>query len=142
MAPVQHFPLLAVSSCIWRGDKVLIIQRGKPPLAGIWSLPGGHVEAGEAIRSAALRELQEETGVIAKIGPVIDAVDVIRRNDQREITAHYAIVCFLGHWISGDPQAGSDAIAACWSDQKTLEKLEFTNGTKAIIARAREMAGI
>ena len=77
---MYQFPKLGVSAAIWRDGKVLLAQRGKEPLKGVWSLPGGSVEHGEEIRKAALRELKEETGVDAELFGVVDVADVIRRD--------------------------------------------------------------
>ena len=76
--PLQ-FPRLGASACVFRDGLVLAVQRAKPPLAGIWSLPGGHVELGETTRQAALRELREETGVEADLTRLAGIFDVIRR---------------------------------------------------------------
>ncbi|WP_062211952.1 NUDIX domain-containing protein [Aureimonas sp. AU12] len=59
-------PVLAVSVALFRGDEVLLVLRGKPPFADLWSLPGGRVEFGERLEDAARRELREETGVEAE----------------------------------------------------------------------------
>jgi ADP-ribose pyrophosphatase YjhB (NUDIX family) len=72
---------------------VLVAQRSKEPFKGMWSLPGGHVELGEALRDAARRELMEETGLEAELRTIIDVAEVIRR-ENAQVTAHYAIVCF------------------------------------------------
>ena len=53
------FPRGAASAAIFRGDDVLLIQRGKGALKGCWSLPGGHIEPGEPARDAALREVRK-----------------------------------------------------------------------------------
>ena len=74
-----QMPRLGVSACVWRDGKVLIARRAKPPLKGVWSLPGGHVEWGEALRDAARRELKEETGIEAELETIVDVADVIRR---------------------------------------------------------------
>jgi 8-oxo-dGTP diphosphatase len=140
MADRQVFPKLGVSACVWRDGKVLIIQRGKPPVAGVWSLPGGHVEPGEELRAAAARELGEETGVTARLGPLVDVIDVIRRDAASGVLlAHYAVVCFAGHWAAGEPRPDGDALAARWVAPEDLEAFDFTPGTREVIARARTL---
>ena len=54
-----------------RDGQVLLIRRGKAPLKGEWSIPGGRMELGEGATQAALRELKEETGVEAERGRVL-----------------------------------------------------------------------
>ena len=68
-------PLLAVSAAVFRDGRVLIAKRGRPPLDGIWSLPGGLVEPGETLAEAAAREVLEETGVEAESLGVADIVE-------------------------------------------------------------------
>ena len=55
----------AVGTVCFKGDDVLLIQRGTKPLQGQWSLPGGRIERGEHADAAAVRELKEETGLTA-----------------------------------------------------------------------------
>jgi ADP-ribose pyrophosphatase YjhB (NUDIX family) len=115
---------------------VLIVQRAKPPLIGIWSLPGGSVEAGETLRAAALRELQEETGVTANLDRLVDIVDVIRHDGNGVVTFHYAVACFTGPWTGGQAEAASDALSVKWATMAETERLELTPGTREIIAKA------
>ena len=61
MAGEQQWPKLGVSASVWRGGKVLLVQRAKPP-KGIWAFPGGHVEAGEKLEEAAASELGKGRG--------------------------------------------------------------------------------
>ena len=51
------------SAIVVSGDKYLLIQRGKEPSKGLYSFPGGHVEPGESLEDAAVRELKEETNL-------------------------------------------------------------------------------
>ena len=64
-------PIVGVGVVVWRGDRVLLIQRGKAPRQGQWSLPGGAQELGETVVEAAVREVLEETGLaIAEPKPI------------------------------------------------------------------------
>ena len=134
-------PRLGVSACVWRDARVLIAQRAKPPFEGVWSLPGGHVEWGEALRDAARRELREETGVEAELTMLLDVAEVIHRNGA-EVTAHYAIVCFGGCWRSGEARAGDDALAVRWAVPEELGSVRITSGTLEIILAARRTLAI
>ncbi len=106
--PPMTAPVAAVGVICLRGDDVLLIRRGRPPRLGEWSLPGGRVEPGETVRDAALRELREETGVEAELGPLVDVVDGIFPGSGR----HYVLIDFLARWTSGEPVAGDDAADA------------------------------
>lgn len=122
--PPMTAPVAAVGVICLRGDEVLLVRRGRPPRLGEWSLPGGRVEPGETVRDAALRELREETGVEAELGPLVDVVDGLFPEDGR----HYVLIDFAARWTAGEPVAGDDAaearfwpvkdVAACvaWSE--------------------------
>jgi ADP-ribose pyrophosphatase YjhB (NUDIX family) len=77
-----QWPRAAASAAIFRDGKVLLAQRSKPPLKGIWSLPGGHIEPGEKAIEAAHRELNEETGITADLKGLADVANVIMRRDD------------------------------------------------------------
>ena len=133
-------PVPAVSAAVFHDGRVLLAQRGKPPLTGIWSLPGGHIEPGEKARDAIARELAEETGITADILGIADVTDVIIRSDDRRLKAHYVITVFYGRWQSGEAQPMSDCMAVDWADPATLSQRQMTEGTAAIIARAAALA--
>src|SRR5262252_3380581 len=106
------WPKCGASAAVFRGEAVLLIVRAKGALKGLWSLPGGHIEAGETARAAATREVLEETGVEADIDALVDVHDVIVHAAGGELAAHYLIAVFRGRWQTGEPRAGSDASAA------------------------------
>jgi signal-transduction protein with cAMP-binding, CBS, and nucleotidyltransferase domain len=64
-----------VAVSIFKDGKVLLIRRGVEPALGKWSVPGGSVELGEALRDAASREVKEETGLDIEVGPVVDTIE-------------------------------------------------------------------
>ncbi len=132
-------PLVGVGIICLRGEDVLMIMRGKPPRAGAWSLPGGRQKLGETVRECALRELVQETGVQARIGPLVDVVDSMTRDEDGGLQFHYTLVDFRADWISGDPRAGGDAADARWFAPADLAKLDLWEETRRVIELARGM---
>ncbi|WP_040400437.1 NUDIX hydrolase [Amorphus coralli] len=140
MAP-SALPRLGVSVACWRGDRVLLVERGKDPLRGLWSLPGGSVEPGEPVRAAALRELQEETGISAEIGGIVEVLDVIRRDESGHPTVHFAIAVFAARHLAGEAVAADDAADARWCLPDEIDTLPTTDGLADIVDRSRGMLG-
>lgn len=134
---------LGVSVACFRPDGlVLMVQRGKDPYRGFWSLPGGSVEPGETLRAAALRELMEETAVSATLAGVITAVDLIGRDDAGAISAHVTLIVFAAHYAGGTALAGDDAAAVRWSDPDALDASEITPDVPEAIRRGRALLAI
>jgi 8-oxo-dGTP diphosphatase len=131
------WPRGAASAAIFRGHQVLLIERGKGgPLKGLWSLPGGRIEPGERVRLAALREVREETGVVAELAGLLDVHEVIRHAPGGQLVSHYLLAIFYGRWISGEPVAGDDAAAACFVALDAIDKLQMTDGAPDLVRRA------
>jgi ADP-ribose pyrophosphatase YjhB (NUDIX family) len=126
-------PFLAVSVAIWRDGKALLVRRARPPLAALWSFPGGVVEAGETLAEAAAREVREETGLEAEIVAPIDQAEVIRRDAEGKVERHYVIIVFAGRSADGEPVAADDADAARWFDPDEIDGFELTPDTARII---------
>jgi len=133
-------PMVGVGIVCFKGDDVLLIERGKPPRKGGWSLPGGRQKLGEPVRGCALRELSEETGVEAAIGPLVDVVDSMTRDGDGGLQYHYTLVDFRADWISGEPRAGGDAADARWFTPAELAGLDLWEETVRVIELARGMA--
>jgi 8-oxo-dGTP diphosphatase len=131
------WPRCGVSAAIFRGSEVLLIERGAGLLRGLWSLPGGHIEPGEPAVAAAAREVEEETGIAAEIAGLVDLHEVIRRDPNGEVAAHYVLLVFYGRWIDGEPVAGGDAAVARFVPLTALESLPLTDAAISFIDRAR-----
>jgi 8-oxo-dGTP diphosphatase len=64
--------ITVVAAVIERGDEILICQRRPNERHALkWEFPGGKVESGETLEQALRRELTEELGIQAAIGPEI-----------------------------------------------------------------------
>ncbi len=126
-------PVCAVGAIIFRGNSVLLVQRGRPPAQGQWSIPGGLVRLGEALEAAVQRELHEETGLEVRPVEVGKVVDRIFRDRNGRVTYHYVIVDFICEAVNGEPEAGSDAVAARYVELSQLTQLDITEGTSDVI---------
>jgi 8-oxo-dGTP diphosphatase len=136
-------PIAAVGVVCLKGDQVLLVRRGAPPLEGRWSLPGGRIEWGERAVDAALRELKEETGCEADLIGLIDVVDaVLMRNSAPDEPpwGHYVLIDYAARWRRGEPAAGDDAREARFFNADEIEPLDLWDETLRIIEAARAMA--
>jgi ADP-ribose pyrophosphatase YjhB (NUDIX family) len=131
------WPRAAVSTVVFRGDTVLLVERGKSPARGLWSLPGGHIEPGEPRVAAARREVVEETGVTAEIMGLVDLVDVIAHDGEGCLSAHYVIAAHYGRWLSGEPAGASDSRDARFVPLAEVASYRLTEGTARVIGSAR-----
>ncbi len=107
-------PIAAVGAVIIDGDRVLLVRRGKAPLAGEWSLPGGVVELGETLEEALQREVQEETGLVVEPLSTAAALDRIHRDASGAVQYHYILVDYLCRVSGGTLCCGGDAADAQW----------------------------
>src|ERR1700754_2104202 len=108
-------PVLGVSIAVFREGKVLLASRTKPPFAGAFSLPGGHVEANETLEQAALRELSEEVEVTARIVGFNQNVETIRWANAHQLSKHFVIASFVGIWLSGEGQVSPEVGSILWA---------------------------
>jgi ADP-ribose pyrophosphatase YjhB (NUDIX family) len=133
-------PIVAVGAVIVRDDQVVLIRRGQPPLEGEWSLPGGVVELGETLGVALAREVLEETGLVVAVGPVIDVLDRIERNQDGRVEYHYVIVDFLCSVLRGTLVSRSDAAEACWAPAHTLADYRLTTEATRVFRKGLDLA--
>lgn len=139
-APPER-PVVGVGVVVWKDGRALMIRRGKSPMRGRWSLPGGRQEIGETVREAAVREVREETGVEIRLGALLDVVDTIRRDVSGAVTLQYTLVDFDADWTAGEPTAASDAEQAEWADPDDLAPYNLWSETLRIVALSRERRG-
>src|SRR5262245_7302666 len=107
-------PIVGVLAVVLRGERALVVRRSNPPLSGRWGFPGGVLELGETVAQGAMRELLEETGVVAEAAGPLTVIDTIDRDAEGRVRFHYTLVAVIGHWLSGDGAPGDDADEIAW----------------------------
>lgn len=126
-------PILAASVAVMREGRVLLARRARPPGAGRFSLPGGLVEPGETLEEAALRELAEETGVVARILGFNRHVEVIERDGAGAVSRHFVVASFVGAWVAGEGVVGPEASEIVWATPDEAAELPATDGLAPVL---------
>ena len=129
-------PFLAVSAAIIRDGRVLVARRARGPALGVWTMPGGVVEAGETLIEALKREIEEETAMIVEPVALAGHREVLVRDDEQLLSRHFVILCFATRWISGEPQLNEELAEARWLKLEELAGLNTTEGLAEIVAAA------
>jgi 8-oxo-dGTP diphosphatase len=129
-------PIVSVGAVVVDADRVLLVKRGQPPLKGQWSLPGGAVETGEELHAALAREVREETGLDVRVGPVVEVLDRITRDDDGRVEYHYVIIDYLCEAVGGSVACASDADDARWVARDELAGYGLTPTVANVIERA------
>jgi 8-oxo-dGTP diphosphatase len=109
-------PLVGVGAVVVEAGRVLLVKRGREPLKGQWSLPGGLIEVGESLEAGIAREVKEETGLDVEPVELIELLDRIHREGER-VRFHYVIADYLCRVKSGALQAASDAEDVRWVER-------------------------
>jgi ADP-ribose pyrophosphatase YjhB (NUDIX family) len=126
-------PVIGVGALIFEGDRVLLVERGKEPLLGYWSLPGGAVEAGERLEDALTREVLEETGLEVATGAIATVFERIMPDAAGRCEYHYVLIDFYCTIQSGELRPGDDSSAVAWFAIDALPELKMTEGTREVI---------
>jgi 8-oxo-dGTP diphosphatase len=113
-------PALAVGAIVIHDDSLLMVRRGREPNKGLWSVPGGRVEAGEYLSDALRREVREETGIDIEVGDLLGILEWA--GDE-----HFVILDYLAHPLDdATPRASDDAVEARWVPLRDVAKLDCT----------------
>ncbi|WP_310199724.1 NUDIX hydrolase [Ancylobacter sp. 3268] len=134
-------PVAAVLAVVIRDDRLLLVRRANPPDQGRWGYPGGRIERGEPFRAAALRELAEETGIVADSPELIDVLDFIEADAAGTLAHHFAMIAVACRWLSGEGEAADDALETGWFTLADVAGMGSTASDK-VEAIARRALGL
>jgi 8-oxo-dGTP diphosphatase len=146
-------PRVGVGGIVVHNGHALLVRRGREPLKGKWSIPGGLVEVGEELQKAVQREIKEETGLDVDALEMVGVFERIQRDPKPDPGAHdqrpryhYVIVdyvCRLRGSQARDSklpnlQPASDVTAAEWVPVERINLYELPAGSDEVILRAVE----
>ena len=120
------------------GERGLLIGRHDKRGRTLWSLPKGHIEVGETPEAAALREVEEETGIVSKITRSLGVIDFWFMADGKRI--HKTVNHFLFSEIRGDltPQISEVDVVDWFPLDEIATRLAYPDERK-LIARSGDL---
>lgn len=110
LLPKQRNPYPTIDVIIEKEDSIILIKRGRDPNKGKISIPGGFVEWGETVEQAAVREVEEETGLKVRLKEILG----VYSDPNRDSRGHIMTVTFVADPVEGEPRGGSDTADAKW----------------------------
>lgn len=113
-------PALTVDTIIIDDNKIVLVKRLNDPYKNHWALPGGFVEYGEKVESAAIREAKEETGLDIELDKLVG----VYSDANRDPRGHTVTVAYTAHIVGGKLQSDSDAKDAKFV---SIDSLDFDN---------------
>lgn len=127
-------PKIAVAAVAVKDGRVVLVKRKYPPSAGKWSIPGGHVELGERLEDAVLRELKEETGLTGRVVGFLKPVEYIEV-EGGEVRYHFVILVYKVDIVGdAEPRAGDDAEEAVAVPLEKALEMDLTKTTREVLA--------
>lgn len=128
--------MLGVGALIIDGARILLVERGREPLKGYWSLPGGVLETGETLVEGTRREVLEETGLVVEPVEVVEIFERIMRDEEGRAEYHYVLIDYLCRVTGGVPLAADDVSRLEWVEKQSVAGFRLTEGTLAVIEKA------
>jgi 8-oxo-dGTP diphosphatase len=130
-----RIPRLAIGAVVFDDSvpgnpRIVLVRRGRPPLEGHWSLPGGKLEFGEKIEKALQREIHEECGLDVHVGVLIEIVEVI------EPPYHYVVLDYLCRRIDGELRPGDDVTDTVYVRPSEIASYGVTDAALRVVQKA------
>ena len=125
----------AASVALIAGDEVLLIRRAYAPYQQMWTLPGGRMEAGETAEQCAVREVQEELGLVVSALRHVETQTLAGTRDA------WRLAVFATREFGGMIVPSAEIAEHRWVRVPEMAQLECTPGLAVVVERAFGVAG-
>lgn len=128
-------PIVGVAAVVVWKEAILLVRRGRQPMLGAWSLPGGALELGETTAEGVVREVSEETGVQVKPVEIITTIDRMMRDEAGRVRFHYVLVewlCLVDETRLPELLCGDDAMEARWVPYNEASSAQYDLGADTV----------
>ena len=132
-------PVVGAAGIVIHEEKLLVVERGRPPGKGIWSLPGGVVELGESLERACAREVKEETGLEVEVGPLVEVFQKIVPDPMGKVEYHYVVMDYLCRVVSGRAKAGDDAAKLRWASIHRPDQWGLSPDSRKVVSKGLDL---
>jgi 8-oxo-dGTP diphosphatase len=129
-------PVITVDAIVERDSKFLLIKRKNPPFG--WALPGGFMDTGETVQEAVIRELREETGLMADKIKLINVVS----DPKRDPRFHAVSIVFAVMSFTGEACAADDASELDWFSFEEIQNMEIAFDHKELLNMSLSLKGL
>ncbi len=134
-------PHVGVGILLIRDESLLLVKRKYNPDAGYWSIPGGHLDLGERVEDAAVREAFEETGFKTRITELAGIINKVMYDEDNKIEYHYVLINYFVEQIEGDeyqqPKPDDDALDAKFVPFEKLKDYKLTESLIELLKRLK-----
>ena len=132
-------PIVAVGAAVCHDGQVLIVQRGRSPSKGVWTVPGGAVHLGETMKEAVAREIREECAIEVQVDEVVGILDNVIRDEDGRVRYHYAIVDFAARYVNGVLRPNDELMDAAWITPDQFDTYGVPDKAREVILKALEL---
>lgn len=130
-------PMIGVGVVVFNhSNEILLVQRANEPSKDLWALPGGLVELGEELTTAAAREVMEECNIEVEVGNVVSVVDLIFKDAEDKVKYHYVLIDYSANYVSGNIMPQSDVQDAKWYNEDEIDELDIPEISRQVIVKA------
>ena len=130
-------PEVGVGALVVKDGKIVLVRRVNPPGKDLWSVPGGHLRLGESVYEAAVRELNEETGLHGEAVGIANIDEYVEVDEVGRIKYHYVLIDVLVEVKESliEARASSDAKEVGIFTLQEALSLKLTKSTRSLIEK-------